>query len=122
MNALRLAIEIAGRAIELLSLPMIHVDPDGVAVGAVDLCVDIDESLRVVIACRNAFETLDGVAKGCSIERRGLPRFQIRDIAAENQGRRAPRTSLEPRFRRIFLCKDQEHAACKGLAVYRSGK
>ena len=53
-----LAVEIAWRLIELLSFPLVHVRPDGMSVGAMELGVDVDQRLHVVVAGGNLAQAL----------------------------------------------------------------
>ena len=63
-----------GELIELLALPLIHVRPDGVAVGAVELGVDIDQGLHVVVACGDLAQALQRIAERVAVDNRHAAR------------------------------------------------
>src|SRR5580700_2568180 len=50
---LRRAVQISGRAIPALALPAIVVHPDNVAVGTMELGVNVDERLNIIFAGRD---------------------------------------------------------------------
>ena len=62
MDPNRRALDVAGRSLPVLPFPLIHVHPHGVAVGAHELRVDVDERLRPVVARRQIAKALDRIA------------------------------------------------------------
>ena len=58
----RVTEEVAGRAFPVLAFPLIHVQPEGLAIGARERRVDVDERLHPVVAGGNVLETGDWMA------------------------------------------------------------
>jgi len=48
--------QVAGRSTHVLTLPLVHVRPDHVTVGTVELGIDIEKRLDIVIASRDLAE------------------------------------------------------------------
>ena len=57
VNLLRDAVKIPGLCHELLAFPLVHVRPDDVPVGAMELGVHVEHGLRVIVARRKISET-----------------------------------------------------------------
>ena len=85
----RLAVEIAGRALPVLSFPLIHVHPHRVAVRARKARVDVHERLHPVLAGRNVAQARERMAAIGGADHR--PRRQA--AAARRTSRRAERPS-----------------------------
>src|SRR5438045_1230841 len=73
MKVPHFTIEISRRLIELLSFPLVHVAPDGVAVGARKPGVHVKQRLHVVVTRWNLTDRLQRIAQCECIQRDGLP-------------------------------------------------
>ena len=74
--------------------------PDDVAIGAVELGIDIDESLHIIVAGRDPGKAGYRRAKIGGVNDGGLARDQPIDVAPEERCSRAP--DLEARLRIIL--------------------
>ena len=88
----RIAVQVAGRSLPVLSLPLIHVQPDDTAVGAREAGVDVDEGLRPVIAGGDVREAFDRVPDVGGADRDHGAGLQPLD------GRREERRACRPRL------------------------
>jgi len=79
------AIEVAGRAAELLAFPLVKVHPEGVAVGAVTLRVNVDERLNVIIAGGDISEARWRVTERRAVDQRGVAGLKLDDVGAEQR-------------------------------------
>ncbi len=93
------ALEVAGRPIEVLALPLIHVGPNDVSVGAVKLGVDIDQGLDVVVAGRHISQAVRWIAQYLAVHDCQASRRQVIDIEAKERRLPAPRSGLVNRLR-----------------------
>src|SRR5438045_8030642 len=59
VKLLRDTVKIPRRGHEILAFPLVHVAPDDVSVGAVELGVDVEQGLRVVVARREGIEACE---------------------------------------------------------------
>ena len=117
MYLLDFAIEVAGRAVELLAFPLVEVHPDGVAVGAVTLRVNGNECLDVIIAGGDIGEALGRVTERRAVNYRRVAGLELDDVGAEQRRRVAPETSLQARFRPSSVRDHHEDAAGDRLGV-----
>src|ERR1017187_10128805 len=119
MDLANLAIQIARRPREVLALPFVHVGPHHVAVGTMELRVDIDYGLHVVIACRNLLQTARRVSRRGAIHDRRNHRLELVDVACEERCLSSPGADLLDGFRRLRLGERDEHAARNGSGMCR---
>ncbi len=94
MDLLHLAIEIAGRLVELLAFPLVHVRPDGVTIGAMEFRVHVDQRLHVVVTWGNVLETGKRIAGCTRVDGSGLPCWKLADVRAEKGRFLLPGTNL----------------------------
>ena len=73
-----LAVEIGGRNVPVLAFALVHVELDGVAVGAMEGFVTIEDDLHVVFAGFDVVEVADGIAEGGVVDGGGLAGLKIR--------------------------------------------
>ena len=111
MDLLYVAVEVAGRAIELLSLPLIHVRPDGVPVGAMEFGVDIYQRLYVIVAGGNFAQALEGVAEGIGIDHRGAAWREIGDVSPKERSFLLPGSNVFEQITALVAAQDDEDAA-----------
>ena len=83
MDALHPADRITRRAIPVLALPLVHVRPDHVAVRAVELGVDVEDSLHVVVAGGDVAQARRRKAEGVAIDHGVLARRKRVDVDPE---------------------------------------
>src|SRR5207245_11250917 len=93
-----------------------------VAVGAVELGIDVEHSLHMVIARRNVADAAEGVARYGAVDDRGLARRERIDVEAEDRHAAAERVCLEPRLGYGIAAQDHEHAAGDRLGMSGGGK
>jgi len=62
-DLLNAAMDIAGRAPPVLSFPLVHVHPDGMAVGTLEFGVSIQKGLNKVLARGQVFQLVDRVSE-----------------------------------------------------------
>ena len=82
----------------MLALALVHVELDGVAIGAVEGFVTIEDHLEVVIAWRNVVEVADRIAEGGVVDRDALARLELLDIDAEDHLRFRREADLQARL------------------------
>jgi hypothetical protein len=70
----------------VLAFPLVVVHPHGVAVGSLELGVDVDECLHEVIAWGQILQAGDGRAQVGGIDDRRLPRCQLLHVPPEEWG------------------------------------
>ena len=68
----------------MLAFALIHVELDGVAVGAMKGFVAIEDDLHVVFAGFYVVEKADGVTEGGVVDGGGLAGFEIVNVEAED--------------------------------------
>lgn len=90
--------------------------PDGVAVGAMKLGVDVEKSFDVVVAGGEIFEARERIAGSSSVNCDFLSRREIADVFAEKR-RSAFREELNARIKFIGAGDDDENAAGDGLRM-----
>src|SRR5262245_47738546 len=111
------AVEVAWRPPPVLTLPLIHVQPHGVAIGALELRVDVDERLHPIIARGNLAQARDGVAEIVGADRRRRVRREHVDVLAEE--RRARRIGLLDRRPIVHTADRNVDASCHRRAAGR---
>jgi len=67
----------------VLSFALVHVEFDGVTVGAMERFIAIKDHLHEIFARRNVVEIPDRITEGGVVDGRGLARLQLIDIDAE---------------------------------------
>src|SRR5262249_14232443 len=121
---LRLAVEVAGGAGEVLSLPLVHVQLHGVAVRPLKRGVDIENRLDEVLARRKVGEGVERVSLGLLVDDGALARRESRDVLSEEGDRAvlaAGLSELEPRLLLRVTGDHDEDAAVDGLLADRGG-
>ena len=116
-DLLRLAVEIAGRDVPVLPFPLVVVHPHGVAVGALELGVDVDERLHEVVAGRQVLQARHRRAQIGRVDDGGLSRRQVLDVAAEE--RRAGAADLQARLALVGARDHEVDAAGDRLLLHR---
>src|SRR2546426_11142206 len=111
MDSLNLAVQVAGRQVELLALPLVHVGPDGVAVGAVEFCVDVEYRLDVIVAGGNFLQAAERVSERTHADRGGFARFQVVHVQAEERRGGSPPSPPGPRGGGALPGEDSEKTA-----------
>src|SRR5258708_37736627 len=61
MDALRIAVKVSGREVELLAFPLVQVRHDGVSVGPAETRVDVEYHLDVVVPGRQLSDRLQRI-------------------------------------------------------------
>ncbi len=101
----------------MLAFALVHMELDGVAVGAVEGFVAIEDDLYVVFAGLYVVEVADGVAEGGVVNRGGLAWLEVVDIEAEDHlGARGER-DLHARLIAGVIGEDKEEAAVEWLGA-----
>src|SRR4051812_50222077 len=98
----------------MLPFPLVRVHPDGVAVGAMELRVDVEQRLHVVVAggdMRDVFKRKSENARADGGSGAGVPRVDIHTIEGDAA---AIAAGLEARFACIGATEDDEKAAGRG--------
>jgi hypothetical protein len=112
-----LAVEISGRDVPVLAFALVHVELDGVAVGAMEGFVTVEDDLHVVFAGLDVVEVADGVAEGGVVDCGGLAGLKIVDVDAEDHlGARGER-DLHARLFGGIVGEDEEQATVEGLGA-----
>src|SRR2546425_1499788 len=119
MDSLDLAVQVAGRAVELLAFPLVHVGPDGVAVGAVKLCVDVKHRLDVIVPGGNFLQAAERISERARVDRGGFTRLQMVHVQAEQRRGVSPEARLEPGLGTALPGDDHEYASGYRLGVGR---
>jgi hypothetical protein len=114
MDSPDLTVQIAGRPVEALALPLIHMGPNHVAIGAVKLRVDVDQCLNVVVARRHVLQAVCGIAQNAVIHDYRAPRSELVDVYAKKRRLPIPRTASVNRLGVSFLCQGDEDPAGDG--------
>src|SRR5579859_7314002 len=122
MYLLDFAIQIAGRRVELLALPLVHVRPDRVAVSAVKLCIDVDQSLDVVVSGWDVAQAVRGITQSRAIDHRALARLEVVHIYPEERRRVTPETRSQTGLRLALGRDHDEDSAGDSVRVRRSGE
>ena len=91
MHFHRRRVQVPRRAPPVLPLPLVHVQPDGVAVGAGELRVDVHERLHPVVAGRQIPQALDGMAEGGRVDDGRPAGHEAVDLRAEERHAGRPR-------------------------------
>ena len=82
----------------MLPFALVHVQFDGVTVGAMEGFIAIEDHLHEIFARRNVVEIADRITKGGVVDGRGLAWLQLIDIDAEDHLRRRREANLHARL------------------------
>src|SRR5207248_6221308 len=85
VNFLRNTVKIPGRGHELLAFPLVHVCPDDMSIGAVELGVDVEHGLRVVVAGGKVIEAFQRISGNRGINDHRRSGGESVDVASENR-------------------------------------
>src|SRR4051812_34714730 len=122
VKLLRDTIEIAGRGYEVLAFPLVHVRPDDVSIGAVELGVDIEHGLRVVVTRRKVIETVQRIPGNRGVDDHRRSGGEGVDVASKNRQSAIERVGLEPWLGIRVSAEYQERATGDGRGVRRRGE
>ena len=103
-----------------MPLPLVVVEPERVAVGALEFGVDIDKTLNVILSERNFPDAFQRVSEIVLIDNCTLSRIQGMDILTPDGY--ADEAGLKPEIRFFPLRDDGIHASGDGLAMSFGGK
>src|SRR5215471_4801051 len=107
MNSSNVTHQVAGRLIELLALPLIHVCPYGVPIGAVEFGVNIDKRLHVIVSGWNLSKTGERKAQRACINDYRFARFEVAYIHSE-EWRSIPPGPHLPTWLRLTILRDND--------------
>ena len=110
LDALRRAVQVAGREVPVLTLAAVHRQFHGMAVGAVEGLVLVEDGLHEIRAFRNRGETLQRVPEDGRVERDLAARTPHVHVDPEDLLRLEPDADLFARLLRSVLRDDQEKA------------
>ena len=82
----------------MLAFALVHVELDGVAVGAVKSFVAIEDDLHEIIAGWNVVEMANGITEGRVVDGDGLARLELVDVEAEDHLRLGREVDLHARL------------------------
>ncbi len=119
MHLPHVADQVSGSAVELLALPLVVVQPQGVSVGAVKLGVDVDERLHVIVTRGDVAQAREGIAEGRAVDDRGCSRGELRDVHPEERDAIAFATHLEPGLDVGVAGHEDVHAPGEGCGAQR---
>ncbi len=108
--------EVAGGAVPLAAFATVGREFEGMAIGAAEGLIEIEENLDVVVAGRELGEAADGVAVGFGGEDVGGARGELVDVGAEDDLGLGRIGNLEAWFGGGVSGEEQEQAAVEGLA------
>ena len=111
----RRAIQIPGRLLPVLSFPLIHVQPDRLAVGARETRVDVDERLHPVVAGRKVAQARHRIAAIRRTDRRVRSSGECFDIPGKQRHAGRPRL-LDGCAAVIAGNRDVDHAGDRLIA------
>lgn len=94
--------------------------PDGVAVGALELGVDVDEALHEIVAGRQIVQMFDRRAEISLIDDRRLSWRELLDVPAEEWNARA--ADLQPRLAIPRAGNHHKYAASDRAGMGRGGE
>ncbi len=103
----------------MLPFPLIHMGPNGMAIGARKPRVNVDQRLRVVISRRHIFEAIHRVSDRAAIDHRGAAGLELIDVHGEERRLPTPRSGLLQRRRSILFGEHYEYAAGYGSGCGR---
>jgi hypothetical protein len=115
----RCAVDVAGRARPVLTFPLIVVHPEHVAIGALELRVDVHDGLHPVVAGGNVGHVEDRRAELHSIDHRRRTRREMLDVVSEHRRTDAP--DLKSRLGRLSAADDRVDASSQRLVADRRG-
>ncbi len=121
MYALYLAIQIARRMVETLPLPLVHVRPNRVAIGAMKFGIDVDERLNVIISGGNVAQTARWMTRRTGIQNGWLACGQCIDVQSKKRRGVSPPACLQARLGEFLLRDEDENTAgdCAGMRGLR---
>ena len=114
MNFYHVAVQISDCYVECFLAAIVHVHPDRMAIGAVDLGIDIDHGLRVIVTGRQIAQ-LRGIPNGRCIQSCDLAGLKMIDVGAKNG--RAVRSYSEPGLPIILGCEHKHQSSRDGPGV-----
>ena len=117
MDSLDFAVQVAGRPVELLALPLVHVGRDDVAVSAVKFGVDVEHRLHIIVPGGNFLQAAERVSERTRVDRGGFSRQQAVHVQAEERRGVSPKARLEPGFGIALPGDDDEQASGHRLRV-----
>src|SRR4029079_18360961 len=79
------AVDVPRRTLPVLPLPLVHVQPDDLPVGARELRVDVDERLHPVLACRQIRQSRERMTPFATSDRPRRPRLDGVDELREER-------------------------------------
>jgi len=120
-HLLRRAHEIARRHVPALTLPLVHVRLDPVAVGAPERRVDVEHRLHEVLARWDLRRALERVPARRSVDDNRLVRLQAVDVDAEDLLRARAAGDLKPRLGLAALRDDEQDAAVERTGIESRG-
>lgn len=82
----------------MLAFALIHVEFDGVTIGAMEGLIAIEHHLHEIFAGRNVVEIADWITEGGVVDGRGLARLQLIDIDTEDHLRFRREANLHARL------------------------
>ena len=118
-DILNLAVKVSRGPVELLALPLVHMGPDHVPIGAFESCVDVQQSLDIILAGRDICQALQRVTQDLFVDDNGFPWLEIVDVQAKKRNTVAPRPGLQARFSAVICRNHDENPARDGLPVGR---
>ncbi len=108
--------QVAGRDVELLALPLVHVGPDHVTVGAGEAGVDVHQRLDVVVARGEIAQRGERGAGGRGVNDGRLPGRELADVDREEREVAAVAERLQSRLG-LGLRGDEDEGAAGNRAV-----
>ena len=120
----RLAVEVARLRVPVLSFALVHRHLDGVAVGAVERLVAVDQRLDEVVAGRDVLQAARRPADDLVVDDDVGAGLEAVDVDAEDRLRAvgAVLIRLRPRLRLAIVGDEQEDAAVERLRAAGGGK
>ena len=101
----------------MLAFALIHVELDGVAVGATESFVAVQDDLHVVFAGLDVVEIADGVTEGGVIDGDGLAGLKLVDVDAEDHLGTGGQRDLHPRLFAGVVGEKEKDAAVERLGA-----
>ena len=75
MYLLNITVKVSRRPVPFLSFPLVLMHPEGMTVGALEFRVFINESLSVIVTCRDFFNAFERISEHSFIENYRLTGF-----------------------------------------------
>src|SRR5207245_9099614 len=111
VRSTRLAHEVPGGPVELLSLPLGGVQPQGVPIGPVELRVDVEQALHVVVPRGDFPEARQRVPERRAVDYAGRTGRERRYVDAEERGAVALVPYLQAGLYVVAAAHEDVHAA-----------